>query len=60
MLVVEQEGVAGVGRPGLKEQEEELVPGWTGLKKAEQQLQQPAQLQHTQRATLLALRSKCC
>lgn len=47
MFVIEQQSVDGVGLPGLKEEQEELVPGWTGLKKAEQQLQQPTQLQHT-------------
>lgn len=47
VLVIEQESVAGVGRPGLKEEQEELVPGRTALKKAEYQLQQPTQLQHT-------------
>lgn len=44
MLAVEQESVAGVGRPGLKEEQEELVLGWTALQKAEEQLQQSTQL----------------
>ncbi len=48
VLVIEQESVAGVGRPGLKEEQEELVPGRTALKKAEYQLQKPTQLQRTQ------------
>ncbi|TNN55676.1 hypothetical protein EYF80_034111 [Liparis tanakae] len=37
--------VAGVGAAGLEEEQEELVPGRAGLEEAEQQLQQPAQLQ---------------
>lgn len=35
VLVIEQESVAGVGRPGLKEEQEELVPGRTALEKTE-------------------------
>lgn len=35
VLVIEQQSVAGVGRPGLKEEQEELVPGRTALKKAD-------------------------
>lgn len=54
VLVVEQESVAGVGRSGLKEEQEELVPGRTALEKAKQQLQHPTQLQHTQITTTVS------
>ena len=47
VFVIEKEGVAGVGGCGLEEEQEELVLGRTGLKQAEQQLQQTAQLQYT-------------
>lgn len=51
VFVIEQEGVAGVGCPGLVQQQEELVFGRTALEKAEQQLQQATQLQHTHTRT---------
>lgn len=35
VFVIEQESVAGVGCPGFKEEQEELVPGRAALKKAE-------------------------
>lgn len=48
MFVIEKESIAGVGRSGLVEEQEELIPGRAALEEAEQQLQQPAKLQHTQ------------
>lgn len=35
VLVVEKESVAGIGNSRLKEEQKELVPGRTGLEKAE-------------------------
>lgn len=46
VFVVEQQGVAGVGRSGFKQQQEELVTWRAGLQQSQQQLQYPTQLQH--------------
>ncbi len=51
VFVIEQQSVAGVCCSRFKEEQEDLVSGRTALKKAEQQLEKPTQLQHTTTTT---------